>query len=80
MNTYIQFAGVVVGMVLFELVWTECVVAVQKKSAMRASVMSVLLQFISGAVTIMYVANTSLLIACAIGAFVGTYIAVKRHS
>lgn len=79
MNPYLQFAAVTVGMFLFELIWTECVVAVQKKSAMRASVFSVLLQFVSGAVTVAYVSNPSLLAACAIGAFTGTYYAVKRQ-
>lgn len=80
MNLAVQFAAVTGGMFLFELVWTECVVAVQKKLTMRASVMSVLLQFISGGVTLAYVADPILLLACALGAFVGTYYAVNRHS
>jgi hypothetical protein len=80
MNTPLLFVGVAVGLFVTDFIWTELVVAVNKKRALRASALAVAFQLISGFVIIAYVDQPVLLIAAAIGGFAGTYMSVMRQS
>jgi hypothetical protein len=61
-----------------DIFWTRWAQAVQDSKALKAAVFAVLL-FVFGAVAVSgYVQNPWLILPSALGAFAGTYVAVKR--
>jgi len=76
----LKFLGVFVAMFVFDFVWTECVKAVNEKHAFKAANLGSATWALQGLVTIAYVAEPWLIVACVLGGWSGTYLAVKRAS
>jgi uncharacterized membrane protein YfcA len=65
-------------MAVLDMVWAYYIMNTSKANAISASAYAAALFGLSGIVTIQIVDNPSLLPAAMLGAFVGTYIAIKR--
>ena len=71
------FAFVVVG--ILDLLWVVYTQAVMRGSKGSAAGTAAILYAASGVVTLAYVADPGVLVAGTLGAFAGTYVAVKRE-
>lgn len=70
---------VFISTLLADMIWAYYFISISQKQAITAGIMSILIALISAYVTISYVHNPLFLIPVSIGAFAGTYYAVKRH-
>lgn len=58
--------------------WAEYIKDIATGSAFKASIWAILVYVLGGFVVLEYVANKWMLIPAGLGAFIGTYISVKR--
>ena len=72
-----KFALVMGLMALVDLCWTKYTLAVTKKHALHSGLWSVGILLCGAFVTVSYVQDRTLLIPAIIGAFGGTYYAIK---
>jgi hypothetical protein len=66
------------GVAATDYLWARYILALTDHRRMQAATVSAVLQGLSGLVTIAYVGNQWLIIAATIGAFVGTWLAMRR--
>lgn len=80
MNTeyWIKFFVVMGLMALVDLCWTKYTLAVTNKRALLSGAWSVGIMLCGAFVTVSYMQDRSYLVAAVIGAFAGTYFAVKH--
>ena len=71
---------VFISTLLVDIVWAYYFIKIAQKKPHQAGILSILIALTSAYVTISYVLNPYFLIPVSIGAYIGTYIAVKRHS
>lgn len=74
-----KFLLVMVLMILVDACWAKYTLAMQKHHPMASGLWSVGIMMCGALVTVNYVGDKTLIIAAAIGAFIGTYFTV-RHS
>lgn len=72
------FFGVFIAMTALDFVWAEYTKAVAAKRPVRAALTASCIIALSGVVTTQYVENHYLLVAAVMGAFCGTYLAMRR--
>lgn len=70
---------VFISTLLVDIVWAYYFIKIAQKKPNQAGVLSILIALSSAYVTISYVSNPYFLIPVIIGAYIGTYVAVKRH-
>jgi hypothetical protein len=73
-----KFALVMFLMILVDACWAKYTLAMQRKDAMLSGLWSVGIMLCGALVTVNYVGDKTLIVAAAIGAFIGTYFAVKH--
>tara|TARA_B110000503_G_scaffold143550_2_gene245737 strand:- start:2086 stop:2301 length:216 start_codon:yes stop_codon:yes gene_type:complete len=66
-----------IAMALTDMCWAYYFIKVEERNAPQAGMWAVLLFFSGAAVTTNYIGDHTMLIAAAIGSFVGTYFTVK---
>lgn len=76
---WLKFALVAGLMALVDMCWAKYTLAMQDKHPMRSGLWSVGILLCGAFVTVNYVGDKSLILAAALGAFIGTYYTV-RHS
>lgn len=76
MDYAIKFATVMGLMILVDACWAKYTLAMQEKHPMRSGLWSVGIMLCGAFVTVNYIGDRSLIAAAALGAFIGTYIAV----
>lgn len=72
-----QFALVFVSLVAVDVCWTLYIAEVNARNAVKAATWSALIMLCGAFATISFVHDKRLLIAAILGAWVGTYIAVR---
>lgn len=72
-----KFLFVMIAMALTDMCWAYYFIKVEERNAPQAGMWAVLLFFSGAAVTTNYIGDHTMLIAAAIGSFVGTYFTVK---
>ena len=78
----VKFFIVMIAMIITDVCWAYYFIKIGERKATHAGIWAVLL-FLSGAVvTTNYVGDNTLIIAAAMGAFIGTWITVefKKHN
>jgi hypothetical protein len=65
------------GMSLLDFIWAKCVSSVANGSAIAAANWGFITSFLTGIITIIYVAEPMLLLPAAAGAWVGVYLAKR---
>lgn len=63
-----------------DYVWARCIIALTQRRALVAGAYSALIYIFNGAAIVGFTYNHWLIIPATIGACVGTFIAVERHS
>lgn len=66
-----------IAMALTDMCWAYYFIKVEERNAPQAGIWAVLLFFSGAAVTTNYIGDHTMLVAAAIGSFVGTYFTVK---
>jgi hypothetical protein len=74
----LRFAAVVVMAALTDVVWVHYIQNVTAKRAAAAGIYNVGIVLCSAFVVVSYIEHRILLLAYALGAFLGTFVAVKR--
>lgn len=77
--TFWNMLFVCISTLLVDIVWAYYFIKIAQKNPHQSAFLSILIALTSAYVTISYVANPYFLIPVAIGAYIGTYFAVKRH-
>jgi hypothetical protein len=77
MSYTVKFLLVMFSMALTDVCWAYYFIKVGERKAVQAGTWAVLLFFAGAIVTTNYVGDHSMMIAAAIGSFVGTWITVK---
>jgi hypothetical protein len=77
MDYLIKFIVVLVAMAVTDVCWAYYFIKVGERRAVQAGLWAILLFFAGAVVTTNYVGDHTMMIAAAIGSFVGTYITVK---
>jgi hypothetical protein len=77
MTWAVEWLAVFAAMFALDFIWARYTRAVGEKAAARSSAWATLIILVSGFVTTSYVSNPWLLVPAAIGAFTGTYAAVR---
>lgn len=77
--TFWNIVFVFLSTLLVDIVWAYYFIKIAQKKPHQAGILSILIALTSAYVTISYVLNPYFLIPVAIGAYIGTYLAVKRH-
>jgi hypothetical protein len=72
-----KFIFVFLLVTFVDFIWAKYIAHIAKSHAIKASLYSGLLTLISSLVTIAYVGDHRMIIPAALGALVGTYLAVK---
>lgn len=67
-----------VGMTVLDFVWAKYTLSVAKRRPAIGGGYAVAIMVFNGLVTLAYVGDPRLLIPAALGAFVGTYVGVRR--
>lgn len=78
MSYGLKFAVVMVLMMLVDACWAKYTLAMQKKHPLQSGLWSVGIMLCGALVTVNYVGDKSLIVAAAIGAFIGTFLTVKH--
>jgi hypothetical protein len=73
----VKFLFVMIAMALTDMCWAYYFIKVEERNAPQAGIWAVLLFFSGAAVTTNYIGDHTMLVAAAIGSFVGTYFTVK---
>ena len=73
----VKFLFVMIAMALTDMCWAYYFIKVEERNAPQAGMWAVLLFFSGAAVTTNYIGDHTMLVAAAIGSFVGTYFTVK---
>jgi len=79
MDKALQWLGVFVAVAVADVFWTKYFLAAANKQAIKAGYYSSLIILFTAITTRSYVHNGSLVIPACAGAFVGTWLTVKRH-
>lgn len=74
----IKFFIVFIAMVVTDICWATYFIKIEERKAVQAGYWAVLLFFSGAIVTAGYIGDYSLILAAALGAFVGTYITVEN--
>jgi hypothetical protein len=74
----LKFGFVMVMMILVDTCWAKYTLAMQKKAPLASGLWSVGIMLCGALVTLNYVGDRTMIIAAAIGAFIGTFITVKH--
>jgi hypothetical protein len=72
-----KFLFVMIAMALTDMCWAYYFIKVEERNAPQAGMWAVLLFFSGAAVTTNYIGDHTMLVAAAIGSFVGTYFTIK---
>jgi hypothetical protein len=78
MDYTIKFLGVMIAMAITDVCWAYYFIKVDERRSLGASLWAVALFVCGATVTTNYVADKSLLIAAALGSFIGTYITIEH--
>lgn len=78
MEYLIKFLTVMVAMAAVDVCWTYYFIKIDERKEVGAGVWAVVLLLFSAFVTTNYVYDKSLIVAAAIGSFLGTYFTVKH--
>ncbi len=73
-----KFALVMGLMILVDACWAKYTLAMQRKDAIVSGLWSVGIMLCGALVTVNYIGDRTLIVAAAIGAFIGTYFVVKH--
>ena len=73
----VKFLFVMIAMALTDMCWAYYFIKVEERNAPQAGIWAVLLFFSGATVTTNYIGDHTMLVAAAIGSFVGTYFTVK---
>jgi len=73
----VKFLFVMIAMALTDMCWAYYFIKIEERNAPQAGIWAVLLFFSGAAVTTNYIGDHTMLVAAAIGSFVGTYFTVK---
>ena len=73
----VKFLFVMIAMALTDMCWAYYFMKVEERNAPQAGMWAVLLFFSGAAVTTNYIGDHTMLVAAAIGSFVGTYFTIK---
>lgn len=76
---WLKFLLVMGLMTLVDLCWAKYTLAMQDKHPLRSGLWSVGIMLCGALVTVNYVGDKTLIIAAALGAFIGTFFTVKHH-
>lgn len=75
---FIKFILVIISMALCDMCWAKYTIYVTEKKAVKSAIWSVLIM-VCGMVTVIgYMEDKRLIPAALIGAFIGTYLTVKK--
>lgn len=77
--TFFNILFVFVSTLLVDIIWAYYFIKIAEKQPFQAGILSIGIALTSAYVTISYVHNPLFLIPVSIGAYLGTYYAVKRH-
>jgi hypothetical protein len=78
-NFALQFVAVFLSLVVVDFAWAHYITKIAEKNAMLASLWSSAIMLFGSVAVVGYTHNIKLLPAAVIGAFVGTYLSVKRQ-
>jgi hypothetical protein len=78
MHTFWIFIGVVIFAAIADVLWTIYIQSVNENKAFLAALFSGLIFLVGGVNVIAYTHNPVMLLAAALGGFLGTYITVRR--
>ena len=78
MNYAIKFIIVMVAMIVTDMCWATYFIKIEERKAVQAGLWATLLFFSGAVVTTNYVGDHSLIIAAAIGSFIGTWVTVEN--
>lgn len=71
---------VFVAMAVSDFIWAQCIIATTNELPIRAALTSASMILLNSAVVCIYVSNHWTILAATGGAFIGTYLSVKRFS
>lgn len=77
MPFWLSFIGVFVALILVDICWTFYIAKVAERKAFSSAMWSAWILVCGAFATISYLHDVRLLVAAVLGAFVGTFIAVK---
>lgn len=77
--TFWNIVFVFLSTLLVDIVWAYYFIKIAQKQPVQAGILSILIALTSAYVTISYVHNPLFLIPVGLGAYIGTYYAVKKH-
>ncbi len=80
MSLGVQFISIFLAMVVIDLAWTLYTRSVTESRALKAASYSTLIVLLSGYTVISYTGEPVLLLAAALGAFVGTLLGMQPRS
>lgn len=67
-------------MILVDACWAKYTLAMQRKAALSSGLWSVGIMLCGAFVTVNYIGDKTLIVAAALGAFIGTFVAVKHST
>ena len=79
MTYVLSFVGVFTSMFLVDLCWTKYFIYISKHNPLKAASWGSMILLFGAFTTMNYIEDRSLLIAAALGGFVGTYFTVLRE-
>jgi hypothetical protein len=78
MEYIIKFIAVIIATAAVDICWTMYFLGVESRRSMSAATWAVILLVVSAFVTTNWIHDNTLLIAAAIGSFIGTYISIEH--
>lgn len=79
MTYLLSFTGVFASMFLVDLCWTKYFIYISKHNPLKAASWGSMILLFGAFTTMNYIEDRTLIIAAALGGFVGTYFTVQRE-
>jgi len=76
----IDFILTFVAVAVLDFIWSKYISNIQKKNRLGASIAASIIYLMGSYVIVSYVNNNLLIISASLGAFVGTYISIKKEN
>jgi hypothetical protein len=73
-----QSVFIFVAMAISDFLWAQYIIATTNQRSLKASIWSASIALVNGAVILTYVKSPWLILVAAAGAFVGTFLSIKR--